>query len=368
MGENTLAMRRVRIAALLGALALVARAGGLFAALEAALALAILFAAAFAYLYFDDLATDHFVAFFTALLGVPVTAGAARSARRLAGAAREGRNAAAICARARRRSLRALTLHARSAVRARTRALNAGRVRVRPDGVTIEGLTIPNPSIDGVKWEHYAIVDIARLRVSTTSALHTLSLFGMYCVRVGPARVPVWLGTGVREIERMQVSTFWLYVDEKARHARSRTPRPPALRADGCWLRALVARTRRPSLPSSHGPCPPTSSAIFASLIPPPPTHIHTTSRDSPKSGTSRRWSQPVKPRLLCRKAAQGARERSGRRAAARRGAGGSGGSDGRGVGGRLGGRAHADGGRKGRGRCKRRRGRWRRDRRGGAS
>ncbi|KAG8460163.1 hypothetical protein KFE25_014308 [Diacronema lutheri] len=157
-------MRRVRIAALLGALALVARAGGLFAALEAALALAILFAAAFAYLYFDDLATDHFVAFFTALLGVPVT---------------------------------------------------AGRVRVRPDGVTIEGLTIPNPSIDGVKWEHYAIVDIARLRVSTTSALHTLSLFGMYCVRVGPARVPVWLGTGVREIERMQVSTFWLYVDEK---------------------------------------------------------------------------------------------------------------------------------------------------------
>lgn len=87
---------------------------------------------------------------------------------------------------------------------------------MRPDGVIIEGLTIPNPTIDGIKWDCFSLLDIARLRITTTSMLHTASLCGMNCIRLGPSRVPIWLGSGVREIERLEVTTFWLYVDEKA--------------------------------------------------------------------------------------------------------------------------------------------------------
>ena len=99
-------------------------------------------------------------------------------------------------------------------------AVLSGRVSLRLDGVTIEGLTIPNPQLEGVKWDFYAFADMGRVRIVTSSPLHTLSLMGMHSLRLGPAHVPVWCGCGIRQIERLEVTTMWLYVDDKVRQGR----------------------------------------------------------------------------------------------------------------------------------------------------
>lgn len=202
------------------------------AALELALLLGLAFAAAFLHLHFDELTTLHFVNTFSKLLGVPVTA------RARAAPEPRGWPTARWSMRTRRRprpsapALPLIGLRSPAALRAHpaahrpplTARASAGRVRLRLDGLTVEGLTIPNPAIDGVKWDYYAILEIAWLRVATSSLLHTASLLGINCVRLGSRQIPVWIGTGLREIERLDVTTFWLYVDEKARPARDSRP------------------------------------------------------------------------------------------------------------------------------------------------
>ncbi|KAJ1640099.1 hypothetical protein T492DRAFT_931765 [Pavlovales sp. CCMP2436] len=186
----------------------------IFCLLEGALVLGVLFASGFVYLHYDELVTEQFVRVCTRVLGVPVT---------------------------------------------------CGRCRVRLDGVHIDGLTIPNPALEGVKWDFYSIVDIAKLRITTSSKLHTLSLLGMHCFRLGRSETPFWFGASMREINAVEIETFWLYFDEKEASTGSHSGASKKTRSNLGWF---TERLKKVTDNAARGlPPPPSAAAVLAASL-----------------------------------------------------------------------------------------------------